>query len=202
MNDRTLTDRTLPSSHSLHKNLTEHINSEIALRSESFYFQSLFSRLTELPSSAITDRETALRFLHSTFLYVRITKNPTYYAIANSATLSPDARLEEICVEAIKQLVSEGIVVEEEDASLAPNEYGEVMSRFYISHPTFVALKSMSNGVNMRILLETLAKAEEFSSFRIRQGEKSVRDFLILCSSFLPPIDTRQACRFSPRSTR
>ncbi|GAA5826052.1 hypothetical protein JCM5353_004194 [Sporobolomyces roseus] len=139
----------------LHKNLTEHINSEIALRT-------------------ITDRETALRFLHSTFLYVRITKNPTYYAIANSTTLSPDARLEEICVEAIKQLVSEGIVVEEEDESLAPNEYGEVMSRFYISHPTFVALKSMSNGVNMRTLLETLAKAEEFSSFRIRQGEKSV----------------------------
>jgi len=42
----------------------------------------------------------------------------------------------------------------------------------------------MSNGVNMRTLLETLAKAEEFSSFRIRQGEKSVR-FFPLSLSFL-----------------
>ena len=58
------------------------------------------------------------------------------------------------------------------------------MSRFYISHPTFVALKSMSSGVNMRTLLETLAKADEFSSFRIRQGEKSVR-FFTLSLSFL-----------------
>ena len=82
---------------------------------------SLFFVLTEPSSLAITDQETALRFLHSTFLYVRITKNPTYYAIANSTTLSPDARLEEICVEAIKQLVSEGIVTEEDDESLAPN---------------------------------------------------------------------------------
>ncbi|GAA5900381.1 DNA helicase [Sporobolomyces salmoneus] len=139
----------------LHKNLTEHINSEITLRT-------------------ITNVDSALRWLRSTFLYVRISKNAPYYAIAKNSKLSPDARLEEICVEAVKQLVSEGIVVEDEDQSLAPNEYSDIMSRFYISHPTFVALKSMPHGANMRSLLETISKAEEFSSFRLRQGEKSV----------------------------
>ncbi|GAA5978347.1 hypothetical protein JCM5350_001135 [Sporobolomyces pararoseus] len=139
----------------LHKNLTEHINSEITLRT-------------------ITDVDTALRWLRSTFLYVRISKNSAFYAIAKGSKLSPDARLEEICVEAVKQLVSEGIVIENEDQTLAPNDYGDIMSRYYISHSTFVTLKSMPHGANMRSLLESVAKAEEFSSFRLRVGEKSV----------------------------
>ncbi|GAA6062252.1 hypothetical protein JCM10212_001766 [Sporobolomyces blumeae] len=139
----------------LHKNLIEHINSEISL-------------------NTIDSVDSALRWLRSTFLYVRIVKNPGYYAIANGTKMSPDERLEEICVEAIKELVSEGIVSQGEDEKLVANDYGEIMSRFYISHSTFVALKSMTNGGTMRTLLETLCKAEDFASFRFRQGEKGV----------------------------
>ncbi|GAA6006352.1 hypothetical protein JCM11491_004924 [Sporobolomyces phaffii] len=140
---------------SLHKNLTEHVNSEIILRT-------------------ITDVASALRWLRSTFLYVRISKNPPFYALSKSDQVSPDARLEEICVEAVAQLVKEGIVAENADHSLASNDYGDIMARFYISHPTFVALKSTTEGANMRRLLETLSRAEEFSSFRLRLGEKSI----------------------------
>ncbi|GAA5941043.1 DNA helicase [Sporobolomyces koalae] len=139
---------------SLHKNLTEHINSEITLRT-------------------ITNVDSALHWLRSTFLYVRISRNSPYYAIANSGNTPPDTRLEEICVTSVKQLVDEGIVHTTEDGSLAPNEFGEIMSRFYISHPTFVALKAMPPGATMRTFLESLANAQEFSSFRLRQGEKA-----------------------------
>jgi hypothetical protein len=50
---------------------------------------------------------------------VRIKKNPRFYAIANGAATSPDARLEEIVVESVKALVSEGIV-DESDGMISP----------------------------------------------------------------------------------
>jgi len=51
----------------------------------------------------------------------------------------------------------------------------QIMSKFYLSHHTFLALKDMPLKSNMRTLLETLSASTEFGSYRFRQGEKSVR---------------------------
>ncbi|GAA6026781.1 hypothetical protein JCM8097_005857 [Rhodosporidiobolus ruineniae] len=141
----------------LHKSLTEHVNSEITLRT-------------------IADVPSALHWLRSTFLFVRITKNPGYYALGSNAkdgAKSPDERLEEICVKAVEELVQSG-VVEREGEELGSTHFGDIMSRYYISHATFLALKSLPLKSSMRTLLETLAGATEFASYRWRQGEKSV----------------------------
>ncbi|TNY19881.1 P-loop containing nucleoside triphosphate hydrolase protein [Rhodotorula diobovata] len=150
------------SSCSLHKTLTEHVNSEITLRT-------------------ITDVQSGLHWLRSTFLYVRITKNPAYYAIGGGK-MSPEQRLEEICLEAIKELVDSGVVDRQEDELSATPltlhaspEFGDIMSKFYISHKTFLALKDLPLKSNMRTLLETLSASTEFSSYRFRQGEKSTQ---------------------------
>ncbi|BGP46261.1 ATP-dependent DNA helicase MER3 [Rhodotorula kratochvilovae] len=137
----------------LHKSLTEHVNSEITLRT-------------------ITDVQSGLHWLRSTFLYVRITKNPAHYAIGPGKT-SPETRLEEICLEAIKELVDSGVVDRRED-ELSATQFGDIMSKFYMSHKTFLALKDLPQKSSMRTILETLAASTEFSSFRFRQGEKSV----------------------------
>lgn len=52
----------------------------------------------------MSDVETALHWLRSTFLYIRIQKNPAYYALGSAKTL------EEICVRAVDDLVANGIV--------------------------------------------------------------------------------------------
>ncbi|GAA5999340.1 DNA helicase [Rhodotorula paludigena] len=137
----------------LHKSLTEHVNSEISLRT-------------------ITDVESGLLWLRSTFLYARITKNPSHYALGSVKT-SPEARLEEICVDAIKELVDSG-VVDKQDSTLVSNQLGEMMSKFCVSHKTFLSLKDLPLKSNMRALLQTIANATEFSQYRFRQGEKSV----------------------------
>ncbi|GAA5989083.1 hypothetical protein JCM10908_001151 [Rhodotorula pacifica] len=137
----------------LHNSLTEHINSEIAL-------------------GTIQDVASALHWLRSTFLFVRITKNCAFYGLGKD-TASPEQRLEEICLRAVDQLVQGGIVEREED-SLVANQYGDIMSKFYISHETFVAIKTLPLKSGMRTLLETIAAATEMSSYRFRQGEKSV----------------------------
>lgn len=51
----------------------------------------------------------------------------------------------------------------------------QIMAKFYISHKTFLAIKELPVGANMRTLLETLCSSAELGSFRFRQGEKSVR---------------------------
>ncbi|BGP68563.1 ATP-dependent DNA helicase MER3 [Rhodotorula toruloides] len=137
----------------LHKSLTEHVNSEITL-------------------GTISDIPSALRWLRSTFLFVRITKNPAFYAIPGIKS-TPEARLEELCLEAIKELVGSGVVDEDGD-KLAANHFGDIMAKFYISHKTFLAIKELPVGANMRTLLETLCSSAELGSFRFRQGEKSV----------------------------
>ncbi|GAA5919330.1 hypothetical protein JCM6882_002778, partial [Rhodosporidiobolus microsporus] len=155
----------------LHKSLTEHVNSEITLRSMSSFLAQRKPALTSR-LAAITDVPSALHWLRSTFLFVRIAKNAPHYAIANGAS-NPDERLEEICLEAIKVLV-DGEVVERDGEKLASTEYGDIMSRFYIAHDTFQSIKKLPLKSNMRTLLQTLAASSEFSSFRFRPGEKPV----------------------------
>ncbi|SCV68997.1 BQ2448_2017 [Microbotryum intermedium] len=135
---------------SLHKNLTEHINSEIMLRT-----------IRSVPS--------ALKWLHSTFLYVRISKNPSHYALAKEPNKPADARLEEICVEAVTELTNNGIV-EKNDELIIATPYSEMMSKFFLCQITFVALKNLPFKSSMRTLLEAMSKAAEFSSLRIRAG--------------------------------
>ncbi|SGZ22278.1 BQ5605_C022g09467 [Microbotryum silenes-dioicae] len=135
---------------SLHKNLTEHINSEIILRT-----------IRSVPS--------ALKWLHSTFLYVRISKNPSHYALAKEPNKPADARLEEICVEAVAELTKNGIV-EKHDELIIATPYSEMMSKFFLCQATFVALKNLPLKSSMRTLLEAMSKAGEFSSLRIRAG--------------------------------
>lgn len=66
---------------SLHESLIEHLNAEVALGN-------------------IKTEDSAMKWLKSTFLYVRIRKNPSYYRIQNcsseDAVLSAEKRLESI----------------------------------------------------------------------------------------------------------
>lgn len=72
------------------------------------------------------------------------------------------------------------------------------MSKFYLSHRTFLTLKDLPLKSNMRTLLETLAASTEFSSYRFRQGEKSVRP-----PSAVPPSPSlATAAADSPSSRR
>lgn len=73
----------------LHDSLMEHLNTEISLGS-------------------IKSHQEAILWLHSTFLYVRIQKNPSYYRLKNcgaeEASLSSEKRLEAIFLKDLAEL--------------------------------------------------------------------------------------------------
>ncbi|BGP54086.1 ATP-dependent DNA helicase MER3 [Rhodotorula sphaerocarpa] len=149
----------------LHNSLTEHVNSEIAL-----------GTIGNVPS--------ALRWLRSTFLFVRIHKNRAYYGLDVDGT-SPEQRLEEFCLAAIEQLVQSGLV-ERDGEDLAANHFSDIMSKFYISYQTFLAIKTLPVKSSMRSLLSVIAQSSELSSYRFRQGEKSIMILIQLVLDGVP----------------
>ncbi|CUS11806.1 unnamed protein product [Tuber aestivum] len=147
----------------LHENLVEHINAEIGL-------------------GTITNAESAKRWLRSTFLYVRLKKNPSHYAITGEKGIQGiEKRLEEICERNIKLLTEEGLVMVE-GGRLRCSELGLAMARYYVkfgSMKTILSLKERAGLSDVRtttdkVKIAALASAEEFREIRFRSGEKGL----------------------------
>ena len=80
----------------------------------------------------ITNSESAKRWLRSTFLYVRLKKNPSHYGIAGERGIQDiEERLEEICERNIKLLTEEGLVLVD-GGRLRCSEQGLAMARYYV----------------------------------------------------------------------
>lgn len=99
-----------PLESSLHKNLTEHLNSEISLKT-------------------ITSIESAVAWLQNTFFYSRLQANPRYYGLDGTGTAqTADERLEELVLNNVQQLDESGILQQDEGTSdLHSTSGGEIM---------------------------------------------------------------------------
>lgn len=112
----------------------------------------------------------------------------------HSLTLCPRYRLWR-CTSASRALV-------EDPTDLLKWPRLQIMSKFYLSHRTFLALKDLPLKSNMRTLLETLAASTEFSSYRFRQGEKSVRPPSLPLPLAAASAESSFPCRSSRSTTR
>lgn len=96
----------------LHKNLAEHINSEIGL-------------------GTITDVDSAKEWLHNSFLFRRIQQNPRHYAIGKGGNQTWQERVDEMVMESVERLKENQLVESPDDGSsaLSSTEYGDIMSK-------------------------------------------------------------------------
>ncbi|KAJ3167141.1 Sec63 [Geranomyces variabilis] len=142
----------------LHENLIEHLNSEVVL-------------------GAVQSTKSAFDWLRSSFLYVRMRKNPAHYKLKNcthaAGKLSAEQRLESICLRDLELLKEHGIMtMSPESGNLKATEIGESMARYYIKFATAVTVLKMRPKAGLADALETLCRAEEFSEIRFR-GDKT-----------------------------
>ncbi|XP_020606778.1 probable ATP-dependent DNA helicase HFM1 [Orbicella faveolata] len=87
---------------SLHHHLIEHLNAEIVL-------------------NTITDVSIALEWLKSTFLYIRILKNPTHYGIPEGLEKkSLEQKLQDICLKSLNTLEKAGLIKMDDGFDLKP----------------------------------------------------------------------------------
>ncbi|PUU75011.1 Sec63 Brl domain-domain-containing protein [Tuber borchii] len=139
----------------LHQNLVEHINAEIGL-------------------GTITNSESAKRWLRSTFLYVRLKKNPSHYGIAGERGIQDiEERLEEICERNIKFLTEEGLV-RVDGGRLRCSEQGLAMARYYVKFGSMKTILQLQERAGLSDVLVALSSAEEFKEIRFRSGEKGL----------------------------
>lgn len=90
---------------------------------------------------------TAKQWLRSTFLAVRLAKNPHHYQLndgINSARNS-DRRLENICEREIDILTTHRLI-NNSNGSLCCTAYGKSMARYYIRFPTMCTLMKAGRG--------------------------------------------------------
>ncbi|KAA8910250.1 DNA/RNA helicase MER3/SLH1, DEAD-box superfamily, partial [Sphaerosporella brunnea] len=140
---------------SLHSNLVEHFNAEIGL-------------------GTIADTETAKQWLRSTFLYVRLKKNPQFYKLQGQEfNRDPEQRLDEICERDISLLTTEGMVGNNSNGKLSLTKFGEAMAKYCLKFGTMQLIMKMTPKSTISDILTILSQAEEFKELRLRAGEKS-----------------------------
>ncbi|KAI9009744.1 Sec63 Brl domain-containing protein [Gaertneriomyces semiglobifer] len=141
----------------LHESLIEHLNAEVAL-------------------GAIKSKNLAMEWLRSTFLYVRMKRNPSYYKLKNCSTaegrLSAEHRLESICLRDMDLLFENQLIhVSQDQRFIESTEFGQAMAKYYIKYQTAVRVINVKRSSTVRDALELLCKAEEFTELRWH-GEK------------------------------
>ncbi|KAK9467138.1 Sec63 Brl domain-containing protein [Lipomyces arxii] len=138
----------------LHNNLVEHINAEICLRT-------------------ITDFKSAKDWLRSTFLYVRIQKNPTHYKIAGPSPMrSIEDFLDRLCTETVILLSESKIIEQSNNSELHSTPFGKCMALFYIQFETMKVFMESPERMSMSAILDLLSRAGEFKDIRFKAGEK------------------------------
>jgi ATP-dependent DNA helicase HFM1/MER3 len=122
----------------LHCNLIEHLNSEVGL-------------------GTIGDMESAKRWLAGTFLSVRMSKNPGYYHLSDSAFVGKDrdAMLADICERNIKQLQEYRIITSDE--VFKQTAYGDAMARYMVEFNTMKLLLNLPKGSNVKQVVSSPA---------------------------------------------
>ncbi|KAI5286790.1 Sec63 [Ascosphaera aggregata] len=138
----------------LHTNLIDHLNAEISL-------------------GAIKNIPSAIKWLRSTFFFVRLRKNPKYYNLKEGADIhDEDSLLTEICERDIQQLQETKLVTTR--GSIKSTELGDIMARYYVRFTTMSLFSSLPRRASMSEILSTLSGAEEFREIRLKASEKSL----------------------------
>ncbi|KAI5841329.1 Sec63 Brl domain-containing protein [Morchella snyderi] len=139
----------------LNGNLVEHMNAEVGL-------------------GTITNVESAKTWLRSTFLYVRLKRNPGHYKFDQlGGPEDADRDLEDICEKNIDLLHQAGLLSKDE-ARLRCSELGDAMARYYIKFVTMQTILELEKKAGLPEVLLVLSQAQEFRDIRFRSGEKGL----------------------------
>ncbi|KAI8897262.1 Sec63 Brl domain-containing protein [Globomyces pollinis-pini] len=142
---------------SLHLSLIEHLNAETTL-------------------GMIKNNSMAIDWLKSTFLYIRIQKNPSVYQLKNctkqNAKLTAENRLQAIFVKDIELLRDTRLVTMNQfHGDIMSTEYGKIMARYYMKFQTISNFIFLPEGCRLRDLFECMCRAEEFNEIRFHSDK-------------------------------
>ncbi|KAI9725928.1 MAG: Sec63 [Chrysothrix sp. TS-e1954] len=138
----------------LHLNLLDHLNAEVCL-------------------GTIHDTASAQKWLSSTFLFVRLTKNHRHYHIqGDEPGKNLDERAEQICRKGLKSLLDCELI--EGDDIFRATEVGQAMARYYVQFGSMKLFLGLQRKAKMSEILSAVAQSQELKAVRFRQGDKGL----------------------------
>ena len=144
----------------LKPNIVEHINAEIA-------------------TGIINDMDTALIWIKNTFMYVRMTKEPTIFGIkpqfGKNINQIIDQYLRNLIQKTFKDLTESSLIELKENKKVSPLKLCKKMSKNYVRFETMKVIDKMMKEQNGRCIvgnqviqqiIDVLSKSEEFRNLR------------------------------------
>lgn len=146
-----LINNSIPIESSLLGNLAEHLNAEITL-------------------GFIQNQDDVIRWLMSTYMYIRVQKNPLYYHLIDSSRVKDF--LQDLCLKYLNLLFKNHFIIIKQDGEIESSQIGILCSQYGIMINTMVKFNDSSNLNNILDVLLLLSSANEFSEFIVRQEDK------------------------------
>ncbi|KAJ3296393.1 Sec63 [Rhizoclosmatium sp. JEL0117] len=135
---------------SLHENLIEHLNAEVCL-------------------GTIRNVELCIEWLKSTFLNVRMSKNPTRYKDPRDKQATS---LDSMCMKDLNLLAQAQLIQQQDEGmTVSPTDFGRVMAKYYVRFETARDIIAISKGPSVKKLLECLSNSIEFSELKYRNDK-------------------------------
>ncbi|KAF5277172.1 hypothetical protein FQR65_LT03878 [Abscondita terminalis] len=159
-----MVDDVHPVESNLHKNLTEHLNAEVVLRT-------------------IIEFGDAVQWVTTTYLYVRAGKNPKHYGIPIGLTsLEIDKKLLEMCLIQIHKLARSGmLIIDQNDGQVKPTDLGTIMAKYYVALDTMKLFAQVTGTEILPQILSLISKCKEFSEMHLRVNDKKTLNLLNKC---------------------
>lgn len=139
----------------LHTHLTEHLNTEIVLKT-------------------ITNLATAIQWISSTFLYVRLHKNPKMYGLTMESKEEIDEKLNDIVNNFFKELEANGLLIKNGDGFVSATNAGILMAQKCLSLKSIQKFQQLCGNESVGDLLNVLCLCQEFKEFSFRANDKKI----------------------------
>ncbi|CAI8613036.1 unnamed protein product [Vicia faba] len=132
--------------------------------------------LAEIVQLTVTDITKAIEWIECSYLYVRMKKNPTNYAIKKGTS---DGRIEkhvqEVCVQKVNELSQFQMVwVDEDGFLLRPLDPGRLMTKYYLRFNTMKQIMRTPENCSLEDALRVVCYAEEIAWIQLRRNEKKL----------------------------
>lgn len=124
------------------------------------HFQFLEHICSEIEIGSIDDVKTCKEWISLTYYFTRYKKNPSYYNMENSLSISPEGDLADISKSIFEILLSSELVTfDKKSKKYMCTEYGKSMCRNYLSFKSINVLKVNMSDYSINALLELVSKA-------------------------------------------
>jgi pre-mRNA-splicing helicase BRR2 len=128
---------------------------------------------SEVVTKTITSMQDAIDYLTWSFLYRRLTKNPTYYGMQGTSNAYLSEHLSEMVEAVIGDLEESKCCSVSEDGDVTALNLGMIASYYYVQYRTLELIaSSVTAKTKIRGILEILSASWEFSTLPIRFGEE------------------------------